>query len=135
MNEVIPIVEQRESTTTYCGVERRADWHTPEDCSKLLNVQGAMDGVNKRLDDGSARMASIEKTIKTNNDSALVHRKKFESTLETNTDATAEILEIVTALKGFIKITAAIGKVVGWAAAIIAPLLAIWYTISQGPSK
>jgi hypothetical protein len=138
MNEFIPIASIA-TPTTYCGVERRAEWHTPEDCHKLLSVQEAMDGVNQRLDDGSARMTRIEESvthvndcIKSNNDAALVHRRKFEATLDKNTVATSEILEIVSALKGFIKVVKVIGKFVAWAAAIAAPIVAIWFTVKTG---
>jgi hypothetical protein len=124
MNTPIPIVEHREG-------ERRADWHTPADCYKLLDVQAAMDGVNKRLDNGSARMCRIEEKIVENYDLAAQDSKRVEDKLDANTDATGEILEIVQALKGFVKVMAVIGKVVGWAAAIAAPLLTIWYLIAD----
>lgn len=112
---------------------RRATDHTPEDCPKLNNVQVAMDAVNKRLDDGHKRMCSIEKSITDNHKSAEDFRKRFEEKLDKNAGATDEVLEIVTALKGFVKVAAVIGKVIAWGAAIAAPLIAIWYTIF--PSK
>jgi hypothetical protein len=46
--------------------ERRADWHTPDDCSKLLSVQFDINKLVQRLDDGNARMDAIEKTIDVN---------------------------------------------------------------------
>lgn len=122
--------------------ERRADWHTPSDCPNYKSNETAMQEINKRLDDGSARMGRIETsveevkaTLAASEASTAEHRKKSEAQWQENTEATQEILEIASALKGFIKIVKIIGKLIGWAAAIAAPLVAIWYTIhpSSGP--
>ena len=107
-----------------------------EDCAKLLSVQEAMDGVNVRLDDGTKRMSRIEESvtavndcIKANNDAALVHRIKFEKTLEENTQATADILDIISAAKGFFRVAGAIGSVIKWGTGIAAACIGLWVTI------
>ena len=118
--------------------ERRVNWqHTPEDCPRMNGAQHAMDELNKRLDDGSARMGRIEASVeevKATLAAAEVataeHRAKTEAQWQENTSATKEILEIASALKGFIKVVKALGKVVAWGAAIVAPILAIIYTIT-----
>ena len=140
MNEFIPAPsEDRRVTTTYCGIERRADWHTPEDCHKLLNVQDAMNAVNKRLDDGSARMTRIEDSvqevnncIKANNDAALVHRVKFERTLEENTAATKDILDIVNSARGFFRTMGKLGEFFKWGLGILTAFVAFWLTVKNG---
>lgn len=107
-----------------------------EDCAKLLSVQEAMDGVNVRLDDGTKRMSRIEESvtavnacIKANNDAALVHRVKFEKTLEENTQATADILDIISAAKGFFRVAGAIGSAIKWGTGIAAACIGLWVTI------
>ena len=107
-----------------------------EDCAKLLSVQEAMDGVNVRLDEGTKRMSRIEESvtavndcIKANNDAALVHRIKFEKTLEENTQATADILDIISAAKGFFRVAGAIGSVIKWGTGIAAACIGLWVTI------
>ena len=95
-----------------------------------------MSAVNTRLEDGTARMSRIEDSvtavnacIKANNDAALVHRIKFEKTLEENTQATADILDIITAAKGFFKVASAVGSVVKWVTGIAAACIGLWVTI------
>ena len=121
--------------------ERRRDWHTPEDCHKLLNVQEAMDAVNKRLDEGHIWMTrtdenvcEIKEQIKANNDAALVHRVKFEATLAQNTAATSEILEIISTAKGFFKGASVIGSGLKWFLGIATAILAFWLTLKGGGS-
>lgn len=121
--------------------ERRAGY-SPGDCPNYQSNKAAMDEINRRLDDGSARMARIEGSVdevkETLAASALAtaeHRIKTEAQWQENTAATKEILEIASALKGFIKVIKVFGKLVGWAAAIAAPLIAIWYTVHPGANK
>jgi hypothetical protein len=120
----------------YHGPERRSDWHSPSDCENMITVQEAMSAVNTRLEDGTKRMSRIEDSvtavndcIKANNDAALVHRIKFEKTLEENTQATADILDIITAAKGFFKVASAVGSVVKWVTGIAAACIGLWVTI------
>lgn len=120
----------------YHGPERRSDWHSPSDCENMITVQEAMSAVNTRLEDGTKRMSRIEDSvtavnacIKANNDAALIHRVKFEKTLEENTQATADILDIITAAKGFFKVASAVGSVVKWVTGIAAACIGLWVTI------
>lgn len=120
----------------YDGPERRNDWHTPSDCENMITVQEAMNAVNTRLEDGAARMSRIEDSvtavnacIKANNDAALLHQGKFEKTLEENTQATSDILEIISAAKGFFKVASSIGSVIKWVTGIAAACIGLWVAI------
>lgn len=94
--------------------ERRADWHTPADCFRLLDVQKAMDQVNDRLDKGQERMDSIE------------------AMLAQNTSVTTEIKDILDTAKGFFKVTGKIGTFIKWALGIATAVLAFWFTLKSG---
>lgn len=120
----------------YHGPERRNDWHTPSDCENMITVQEAMNAVNTRLEDGAARMSRIEESvtevnacIKANNDAALAHQIKFEKALEENTQATADILDIISAAKGFFRVAGAIGAAIKWGTGIAAACIGLWVTI------
>jgi len=120
----------------YHGPERRSDWHTPSDCENMITVQEAMSAVNTRLDDGAKRMSRIEESvtevnacIKANNDAALAHQIKFEKALEENTQATADILDIISAAKGFFRVAGAIGSAIKWGTGIAAACIGLWVTI------
>ena len=120
----------------YDGPERRNDWHTPSDCENMITVQEAMRAVNTRLDDGAKRMSRIEESvtevnacIKANNDAALAHQIKFEKALEENTQATADILDIISAAKGFFRVAGAIGSAIKWGTGIAAACIGLWVTI------
>lgn len=128
--------EKEHPIKVYPGPERRDNWHTPSDCENMISVQDAMSAVNTRLDDGTKRMSRIEESveavnacIKANNDAALVHRIKFEKTLEENTQATADILDIISAAKGFFRVAGAIGAVLKWGTGIAAACIGLWVTI------
>jgi hypothetical protein len=114
--------------------ERRADWHTPSDCYKMLDIQTAMDGVNKRLDDGSARMAKIESTLDANHQTARASRKRVEDKLDANNEATQELLAIINMGKGFFRVIAWIGKwlrrIVLWTLPVLTAIIAFWYTLT-----
>ena len=111
---LVPVVEKRQE-------ERRADWHTPQDCFKLLDVQEAMTGVTDRLDKGQARMDKIETTI-----------KNLDNKIESNNIDTAEILEIVKAGRGFFKVMGWIMKSIGWTAGIAAPIVGLYFALKNG---
>lgn len=154
MSKPIPITEHRTG-------ERRADWHTPADCYKLLDAQNAMEGINKRLDDGSARMGRIEDKIAENHENANTDRKRLESSVadikavqasiveasarqeakqDANNADTAELLEIVRMGRGFFRGVAAVGKwfrkIVLWVLPLATAIIAFWYTITgHGPGK
>lgn len=133
MSKPIPIQDHRIG-------ERREGWHTPADCYKLLDAQTAMDGINKRLDDGSARMGRIEDTIEANHRKAGVDRRRLEDKLDANSAATNELLEIIQMGKGFFKGVAAVGRwfrrIVMWVLPLATAILAFWYTLTgSGPGK
>lgn len=132
--QIQPIVEKRAG-------ERRADWHTPEECFRILDVQGAMDdvkdsiaGINERLDKGQNRMDKIEDTIFANHLESMTERKRLESLLQKNTDVTTEIKDILDAGKTFFNV---IGKIGGWTRTVIlwvlpiaTAVLSFWYVIT-----
>jgi hypothetical protein len=112
-------------------VERRAGWHTPDDCFKLLDVQKAMDSIFARLKEGNDRMDSIfghleasdirmgcmEDNIAGNHRGVSQDIKCIETKLDANTEATdenkkdtARILEIVEMGEGLFKGVKFIGK-------------------------
>ena len=127
MSKPIPITEHRTG-------ERRADWHTPADCYKLLDAQTAMDGINKRLDDGSARMGRIEDTIEANHRKAGVDRRRLEDKLDANSAATNELLEIIQMGKGFFRGVAFAGrwfrKILMWVLPLATAIVSFWWAIT-----
>lgn len=112
--------------------ERRADWHTPADCFKLLDVQ-------QRLDDGSGRMTRIEESIAEVRSTMMETHARFEAKLDANsraTDAaataTAEILEIISTAKGFFKGMNYLGLAVKWVTGVSAAVLGLYFTWKSG---
>ncbi len=114
---IIPVVDARQH-------ERRSDWHTPQDCFKLFDVQTAMTGVTERLDKGQNRMDKIELTI-----------KNLDNKIESNNTDTAEILEIVKAGRGFFKVMGWIMKGIGWTASIAAPIVGLYFALKDSVHK
>ena len=130
MNEVIPIVEDKRQPTAepYTGPERRADWHTPADCFRLLETQ-------ERLDKGSERMQRIEDSIaevKAAQVKAVEIHARFETKLDGNSTATAEILEIISTAKGFFKVASMIGNALKWVLGIATAVIAFVVAIQSG---
>jgi hypothetical protein len=135
-----PIIpEQREG-------ERRREWHTPQDCYKLLatqemvaGLQDSVTGINKRLDDGHARMCKIEDTIFANHLDAVAGRKHMETLLQKNTDVTDEIREILEGSKSFFRAVAKVGSwtrtVVLWVLPLATAVLSFWYVITGQSHK
>jgi hypothetical protein len=130
MSETIPIVVDQRCTNPvpFEGPERRSDWHTPADCFKLLDVQ-------QRLDDGSGRMKRIEDSIESLKDAHARIEIKLDAntrSTEMSSEATAEILEIISTAKGFFKGASAIGAVFKWALGIATALVAFWAALKSG---
>lgn len=73
--------------------------------------------INKCLADGDVRMGKIENDLKT------------------NTDATAEILEIVSTGKSFFRVMGHIGNGIKWIAGIAAACLGVYAAWKQGGSQ
>ena len=138
--------------------ERRADWHTPNDCFKLLDVQSTMDRIFARLQEGDARMDAIVKSL----DDADVrmgclednvagnHRivsadiKALEAMMEANKKAldentakTHDIYEIVEMGRGFFKGIAFTGKwlrrIVMWVVPPVAAIVGLWQSFTNKP--
>lgn len=95
--------------------ERRADWHTPETCFKLLDVQTTMDSIFTHLAEGKARMDCIE------------------GKLDANNKATDELLEIIQMGKGFFRTVGWIGKwlrrSIMWVVPPVAAIIGLWQMI------
>lgn len=134
--------------------ERRADWHAPETCFKLLDVQETMNRIFARLKEGDARMDSIfsqledtQTTIGCMQDNiAGNHRvvsddiKTLEVTmsehrkaLDENTAKTDRIFEIVEMGEGFFKAVKFTGKwlrkAIMWVVPPIAAVIGLWQMI------
>lgn len=148
--EITPIIEERRHS------ERRSDWHTPETCFKLLDVQETMNRIFARLKEGDARMGSIfsqledtQTTIGCMQDNiAGNHRvvsddiKALEVTmsehrkvLDENTAKTNEIFEILEMGRGFFKGIAFTGKwlrrIVMWVVPPVTAVVTLWYTLTN----
>lgn len=131
--------------------ERWADWHTPQDCVKLLDMQTRMDTVDKRLRETYTQLTNVESVMATNHKqvsddiSALQRaviqqhqddleiRERLKSSVDGNSEALAELLEIVTAGKGFFRVVGAIGKWVRRIVLFVLPvataIMSFWYAI------
>lgn len=136
--------------------ERRADWHTPETCFKLLDVQTTMDRIFDRLKEGDVRMDSIVEGLEDSkvtigcmqDNIAGNHRivsddiKSLEAAvsatqkdLANNTAKTNAIYDILDMGQGFFKGIAFIGKwfrrIVLWVASLAAALYTLWDVIAS----
>ena len=136
MNITPVIIERRDSNPVlYEGEERRADWHTPADCFKMIDVQ-------QRLEDGSGRMKRIESSIeelKANQVNMMETHARFEKKLDENSKSTAdsseaigEVLAIISTAKGFFKGMGVIGTVLKWGLGIATAILAFVLTLKAG---
>lgn len=126
--------------------ERRADWHTPDDCHRLLDAQTSMDevkasisGINFRLDKGQLRMDKIEDAIFANHLEAVTERKRMAELLQKNTDVTTEIKDILEAGKGFFRAVGKIGSfaraAILWVLPVVTAVLSLWYVITGHEPK
>ena len=124
--DVTPKTEEKRSS------ERRADWHTPQDCFKLIDVQGMVDKIEGRLGDGSERMSRIEESIedqRVRSDRIEHNIKGIRNNLTENTKMTQDLVDILKAAKGFFQVLGWIAVVVKWVAAIVIPLVGLWATL------
>jgi len=156
MTDTIPPIVSAEKDADRRQGERRKDWHTPETCFKLLDVQTTMDRIFARLKDGDARMDSIfsqledtQTTIGCMQDNiAGNHRvvsddiKALETAigehrkaLDENTAKTDRIFEIVEMGEGFFKGVKATGKwvrrLIMWVVPPITAVVTLWYTLTN----
>lgn len=86
----------------------------PERRSADTKACSMIDDINKRLDDGDARMDRIEAKIDANNSD------------------TAEVLDILRLGKSFFRIVGGLGSIIKWGAAVAAPVIALIYTLKSG---
>lgn len=91
--------------------QRRATDHQPGDCPGGCEE---IKSVEERLHDGSERMDRIE------------------AKLDTTCSDIAEVLDILRLGKSFFRVVGYVGTLIKWTAAVIAPLLAIIYTVKGG---
>ena len=135
MNEIRIINRRDDNPLPYNGPEQRADWHTPADCFKLLDVQ-------QRLQDGSGRMERIEASIeelKAGQEAMKEVHLRFEKKLDENSKATTdsataidEVLSIVSTAKGFFRGMGVVGTVIKWVLGIATAIAAFWLTLKTG---
>jgi len=113
--------------------ERRTDWHTPNDCFKLLDVQKTMDSIFKQLEDGDIRMGCIEDNIAGNHRITSDDIKSIEKALAENTAKTNDIYEILEMGRGFFKGLAFTGKwirrIIMWVLPPVVAIIAFWDSI------
>lgn len=129
--------------------ERRADWHTPETCFKLLDVQTTMDRIFDRFKEGDARMDSIVEGLE---DSKITigcmqdniagnHRvvcddiRELKAALYDNSAQTREIFEIIEMGKGVFKFFFVAGKwarkIVMWVVPPVAAIIGLWQALTS----
>lgn len=127
--------------------ERRQNWHTPDGCFKLLDVQAAMDRILHRLKEGDDRMDSIfghleandvrmgcmEDHIAGNHRVVCDDMKDLKTELKENSQKTDRIFEIVEMGEGLFKGVKFTGKLVRriimWFGPPVSVILGIWYVI------
>lgn len=112
----------------YTGPEQRADWHTPQDCIKMVDVQ-------QRLHDGAGRMERIEASIEELKAGQTAMKEKLDENSAATAEsaaAIAEVLEIISTAKGFFKGASAIGSVLKWILGLATAALAFWFTLKSG---
>lgn len=122
--------------------ERRAGWHTPETCDKVIGVQEAIEGVRRQLDDGDVRMGCMEDNITGNHRIVCQDIKALEvmleehkKALEANTAKTAEIFEIVEMGEGFFRGVRFVGKwlrkIVMWIVPPVVAIVGLWQALTN----
>ncbi len=96
-----------------------------------------MAGVNKRLDDGHARMCAIEASVDAVTrtiDAGVIAHARLEKKLDANNRATDELLEIISMGKGFFKWTGRIAnflrQAILWLLPVVTAILAFWYLVT-----
>lgn len=129
--------------------ERRADWHTPETCFKLLDVQSTMDRIFERFKEGDVRMDSIVEGLE---DSKITigcmqdniagnHRvvcddiRELKAALYENSAQTREIFEIIEMGKGVFKFFFVTGKwlrrIIMWVVPPVAAIIGLWQALTS----
>lgn len=112
-------------------VERRKGFHTPEDCINMGTVKSQFDA-------GSERMMRIEDSLTRLSEHQIESDKarvRMESKLDTNTEITGQLLEIIQAGKGFFRTLGWLTDAAKWVAALAVPIVGLWYAIKEGVHK
>lgn len=134
--EIPPIVSERREG------ERRAGWHTPDDCPKMLDVQKAMDSIFEQLEEGRIRMGCMEDNIAGNHrvlcdDLKDLHEMQRENkkALAENTAKTNDTYEILEMGRGFFKGIAFTGKwlrrIVMWVVPPVVAIIGLWHAVTN----
>lgn len=125
--DAIPIAEDRRTG------ERRSDWHTPETCFKLLDVQATVSSIYKQLEDGDIRMGCMEDNIAGNHRVVCEEIRDLKASLSENTEQTKEIFEIIQMGKGFFRTVGWIGKwirrIVMWVVPPVVAIVGLWQSV------
>lgn len=115
--------------------ERRSDWHTPNDCFKMLDVQRTMDSIFGELAEGRARMDGIEKKLESNHIAATDGLNRLASSQEESRQDMIRVLEIVSMGEGFFKGVKFAGKwlrkAIMWVVPPIAAIIGLWQMLSN----
>lgn len=73
-----------------------------------------IDDVNRRLDEGTARM------------------DRYEAKIDANSADTAEVLDILRLGKSFFRLADGLARIIKWTLALAVPIAVLWYTIKNG---
>lgn len=73
-----------------------------------------IDDVNRRLDEGTARM------------------NRYEAKIDANSADTAEVLNILRLGKSFFRLADGLARFIKWTLALAVPIAVLWYTIKNG---
>lgn len=92
----------------------------PEGCDEIRTVE-------RRLDDGSQRMSSIEAELALLNEKLDKH---MATSTETNATVT-EVLSIIQAAKGFFRVAGWVFEAMKWTAGVVVALGSVWYMIKE----
>ena len=104
-------------------IERRKNWHTPESCPLMNDVQN-------QFSDGSDRMRRIEENVQRVADHQVENektRERMEQKLDTNTELTQQLLSIIQAGKGFFRVMGWVVEAAKWIAGVVVAFGSVWY--------
>ena len=105
----------------------------------VAGLHDEMSGVNKRLDQGHARMCKIEDSISANHQASMADRERLEQKVDASNASIDELLEIIRMGKGFFKWSARIAnflrQAILWLLPVVTAVLAFWYLITGHNQK
>ena len=103
-------------------IERRKNWHTPESCPVMNDVQS-------QFSDGSERMRRIEENVQRVADHQVeseITRARMEEKLDTNTEITQKLLGYIESARGFFRVMGWIFEAAKWIAGVVVALGSVW---------